>query len=33
LLSERIPAIGGVVRTETFTELKMYKVSYQYPAR
>ncbi len=33
LLSERIPAIGGVTRTETFTEFKMYKVSYYYPAR
>jgi Lrp/AsnC family transcriptional regulator, regulator for asnA, asnC and gidA len=32
LLSERLPAIGGIVRTETFTELKMYKVSYRYPA-
>ncbi len=32
LLAETIPAIGGVVRTETFTELKMYKVSYRYPA-
>jgi Lrp/AsnC family transcriptional regulator for asnA, asnC and gidA len=33
LLSDRIPAIGGVTRTETFTEFKMYKVSYYYPAR
>ncbi|MFZ0172233.1 MAG: Lrp/AsnC family transcriptional regulator [Acidimicrobiales bacterium] len=32
LLAERIPAVGGIVRTETFTELKMYKVSYRYPA-
>jgi Lrp/AsnC family transcriptional regulator, regulator for asnA, asnC and gidA len=31
LLSERIPAVGGIVRTETYTELKMYKVSYRYP--
>jgi Lrp/AsnC family transcriptional regulator for asnA, asnC and gidA len=33
LLHKRIPAIGGVERSETFTELKMYKVSYHYPAR
>jgi Lrp/AsnC family transcriptional regulator for asnA, asnC and gidA len=32
MLSERIPAVGGIVRTETFTELKMHKVSYRYPA-
>jgi Lrp/AsnC family transcriptional regulator for asnA, asnC and gidA len=32
LLSTTIPAVGGIVRTETFTELKMYKVSYRYPA-
>lgn len=32
LLAETIPGIGGIVRTETFTELKMYKVSYRYPA-
>ena len=32
LLSERIPAIGGITSTETFTELKMCKVSYYYPA-
>lgn len=32
LLSDRIPSVGGIVRTETFTELKMYKVSYRYPA-
>jgi Lrp/AsnC family transcriptional regulator for asnA, asnC and gidA len=32
LLSKTIPAVGGIVRTETFTELKMYKVSYRYPA-
>jgi DNA-binding Lrp family transcriptional regulator len=25
-------AVGGVVRTETFTELRMFKVSYYYPA-
>ena len=31
LLSDRIPAIGGVVDTETFTELRMHKVSYVYP--
>ena len=31
LLSNRIPAIGGVVDTETFMELKMHKVSYHYP--
>jgi Lrp/AsnC family transcriptional regulator, regulator for asnA, asnC and gidA len=33
LLTERVPAIGGITRTETFTEFKMYKVSYRYPAR
>ncbi len=33
MLSERIPAVEGVTRTETFTEFKMYKVSYRYPAR
>ena len=33
LVSTRIPAIGGVVRTETFPELKMHKVAYYYPAR
>jgi Lrp/AsnC family transcriptional regulator for asnA, asnC and gidA len=33
LLTERVPAIGGIKRTETFTEFKMYKVSYRYPAR
>ena len=32
LLAEHIPRVGGIVRTETFTELKMYKVSYRYPA-
>jgi Lrp/AsnC family transcriptional regulator for asnA, asnC and gidA len=32
VLSRRIPAVGGIVRTETFTELKMYKISYRYPA-
>jgi len=31
LLSERIPAIGGVTATETFTEHKIYKLSYVYP--
>lgn len=33
LLSERIPAIGGILRSETFTELKVYKIAYRYPAR
>jgi len=33
LLANRIPAIGGVVDTETFMELKMHKVSYCYPSR
>jgi Lrp/AsnC family transcriptional regulator for asnA, asnC and gidA len=33
LLSERIPAMGGVNETETFMELKMHKISYVYPAR
>lgn len=31
VLSERIPQIGGVTRTETFTELSWYKISYRYP--
>ena len=31
LLSDRIPAIGGITGAETFTELKMYKLSYVYP--
>ncbi|MGH9303338.1 MAG: Lrp/AsnC family transcriptional regulator [Acidimicrobiales bacterium] len=33
LLSKRIPEIGGIARTETFTELRMHKVVYYYPAR
>jgi Lrp/AsnC family transcriptional regulator for asnA, asnC and gidA len=33
LLTERVPAIGGITRAETFTEFKMYKVSYRYPVR
>ena len=31
LLSDVIPAIGGVTAAETFTELRMHKVSYVYP--
>lgn len=31
LLSDRIPSIGGVTAAETFTELRMHKVSYVYP--
>jgi len=31
LLYERIPAIGGVLSTATYMELKMHKVSYGYP--
>lgn len=31
LLSERIPEITGVTKTETFTELRWYKISYRYP--
>jgi Lrp/AsnC family transcriptional regulator, regulator for asnA, asnC and gidA len=33
VVAERIPAIGSIRSTETFTELKMHKVSYYYPAR
>ncbi len=32
ILSERIPEMRGVTRTETFTELKWYKISYRYPS-
>jgi Lrp/AsnC family transcriptional regulator, regulator for asnA, asnC and gidA len=31
LLSDRIPGIGGILSVETFTELRMHKVSYIYP--
>lgn len=31
LLYERIPAVGGIDSTETFMELRMHKVSYDYP--
>lgn len=31
LLYERIPAVGGIESTETFMELRMHKVSYDYP--
>ena len=31
LLYERIPDVGGVESTETFMELRMHKVSYDYP--
>lgn len=33
LLSSRIPSIGGVTQTETFMELKIHKISYNYPSR
>ncbi|WP_069814415.1 Lrp/AsnC family transcriptional regulator [Streptomyces sp. TP-A0874] len=31
LLSQRLPAVDGVLDAETFQELKMHKVSYVYP--
>jgi Lrp/AsnC family transcriptional regulator, regulator for asnA, asnC and gidA len=31
LLYERMPAVGGIISSETFMELKMHKVSYIYP--
>lgn len=31
LLSERLPAVDGVIDAETFQEIKMHKVSYVYP--
>jgi Lrp/AsnC family transcriptional regulator, regulator for asnA, asnC and gidA len=32
LLAQRIPAIGGVIETETLMELKVHKLHYVYPA-
>lgn len=32
LVSQRIPAIGGVTETETLMELKVHKLHYVYPA-
>jgi len=31
LLYDRMPAVGGITASETFMELKMHKVSYNYP--
>lgn len=33
LLAHKIPGIGGVTQTETFMELKIHKISYNYPTR
>jgi Lrp/AsnC family transcriptional regulator, regulator for asnA, asnC and gidA len=33
LVSDRIPKIGGVTRIETFMELKIHKISYDYSPR
>jgi Lrp/AsnC family transcriptional regulator for asnA, asnC and gidA len=33
LLAKKIPSIGGVTQTETFMELKIHKISYDYPSR
>lgn len=32
ILSQRLPAVSGVLDAETFQELKMHKVSYVYPS-
>jgi Lrp/AsnC family transcriptional regulator, regulator for asnA, asnC and gidA len=32
LVTNKIPGIGGVTHSETFSELKIHKISYQYPS-
>jgi Lrp/AsnC family transcriptional regulator, regulator for asnA, asnC and gidA len=32
LVTNKVPGIGGVTHSETFTELKIHKISYQYPS-